>query len=95
MTTLPAFPASRLPLGAAKALRKEPVAGLVFLLGEMEAWGRNRPSCGSHHPRGLSAVCNITVLQLKTGSRRLPGGQETLLFHTVPGRRESRQELEG
>lgn len=61
--------------------------------GEMGAWGRDRPSWGSHNP-GVSQHSAASVLQLKTGSRRLPGGQETLLFHAVPGCRESRRELE-
>lgn len=94
MTIPPAFPASKLPLEAAKALRKEPVAGLVFPgTQHMDSSTANRwvrwelrvgtdPPVVATTPRSLFVVCNFTVLHLKRGSGKLPGDQETLLFYT-------------
>lgn len=46
------------------------------LLGEMGGWGRDRPSCGSHHPRGL---CSLQPHSFTSED----GVQETSFFPTL------------
>lgn len=94
MTTAQLFQPAGCPWGLHRFSEKSLWLGCSFSWVRTWGMGQGQPLLWFPPPQGSLAVCNLTVLQLKTGSRRLPGGQETLFFHTVPGCRESRQELE-